>query len=98
MKKTISRIASFVVATALVVSFSTAAFAQGSQSETVTKAIDLKAATVSRVIGPYLMSYNNDTRLPMANSEPDGPSFDASDAPPAPPELDTSKDYSNSTW
>lgn len=92
MKKTISRIASFVVATALVVSFSTAAFAQGSQSETVTKAIDLKAATVSRVIGPYLMSYNNDTRLPMANSEPDGPSFDASDAPPAPPELDTSLD------
>lgn len=92
MKKTISRIASFVVATALVVSFSTAAFAQESQSETVTKAIDLKAATVSRVIGPYLMSYNNDTRLPMANSEPDGPSFDASDAPPAPPELDTSLD------
>ncbi len=92
MKKKISRIASFVVATALVVSFSTAAFAQGSQSETVTKAIDLKAATVSRVIGPYLMSYNNDTRLPMANSEPDGPSFDASDAPPAPPEVDTSLD------
>lgn len=107
MKKTISRIVSFVVATALAVSFSTAALAQGSQSATVTKAIDLKAATVSRVVGPYVMTYNNDTRLPMGSFVPDDPSFDASEespespespgsselpAPPSPPEVDTRLD------